>query len=225
MGDIMKKFLKEYLRIIAVSITGLIFSLASFYLIINYYHSIELQKEIYIGESDLNYKKYRETLKQIDDNLTKFGQKKSNNSEYLKMYHKLTSCYSVLNKSGTLATLSPNKQYNSYDIYLLGTSFQSELLNTCWALQLSYIKNDDIIEPFKTVSPFLVNNVSLMGKRVDNALHEISNNSSYFYSTKVASITVRDYLSSDYLMIAESYNDFANVILSLSELINENGGN
>ena len=59
----------------------------------------------------------------------------------------------------------------------------------------------------------------------NNALEEIHNNSSYFFTTKVASTTIRNYLRSDYNIIVDSYQDFANIILNLSELINKGGNN
>ena len=217
----MKKFIKDYLKIISISITGLVFILASFYLIINYYHSEEINRKLYIGENEINYKNYKEKLTKINENLVDYRNKNNNNSAYKGMYNNLVTCYKTMNEEGTLANIKTDSFYSAYDIYKLGGKFQSHLLNTCWALHLSYIKNDN--DKFKEISPFIVNNIETITNQANNALSEIQNNSSYFYTTNITASTVRNYLNSDYKMIADSYNEFADIILLLSEKINDGG--
>ena len=215
----MKKFIKEYLRIISFSFIGLVFMIASFYLVINYYHSEEVKTKIYISSDNIYYKNYREKLYSINSNLQTYKDNKTRKYESMNSY--LTSCYNVMSQNNTLANITPNSFYNTYDIYMLGARFQSDILNTCWALHLSNIKQSK--DKFKDFAPYVTNNVKTITNQTNYAMNELQNNSSYFWTTKVTSSTIRNYLNSDYTVIAESYNDFADIILFLSEAINDGG--
>ena len=114
-----------------------------------------------------------------------------------------------------------NKYYNSYDVYKLGQKFQGSLINSCWVVQLSYLTTDAAPKGFEEVMPFVKREVDIIGDKVEYALEELENNGSYFYSTGITSATIRNYLRSDYIAISKSYNDFADVILQLSKLINK----
>ena len=46
-------------------------------------------------------------------------------------------------------------------------------------------------------------------------MEEIQNNSSYYFSTNVSSSTIRNSLSSDYTIIANSYIEFANILINI----------
>ena len=217
----MKKYLKDYLKIIAMSITGLIFSIASFYLIMNYYHNEELNRYIYIGENNVYYTNYKAKLERISDNLITFSNKNHKKSSYEKLHSDLVTCYNSLSSEGTLLDLKTNQFLGPKDVYSLGSSFQSNALNVCWAVHLSYIKNDTT--DFKDIGPFIANNVSSINNEINNAVLEIQNNSSYFYTTNITSSTIRNYLDNDFSVIANSYNEFADVVLLLSEKLKDGG--
>ena len=55
----MKRFIKEYLKVISYAALGLIFIVASFYLVMNYYHYEELKRPLYISSGDVNYLNYQ----------------------------------------------------------------------------------------------------------------------------------------------------------------------
>lgn len=219
----MKKFISEYLRIIVYTTLGLMLIISGFYLLMNYYHSEEVKTTLYISENEINVQNYKSKLEDIQSNLNKFKNNKNNNTSYAKLYNKLVSCSSVLKAEGTLSTIETNKYYSSYDIYQLGTNLQSNLLNVCWALQISYITSEEAEEEVKILAPYVKNSIDLITNQTSFALEEIQNNSSYFYTTSVTASTIRNYLSSDYKLIANSYNQFADIILSLSKQINEGG--
>ena len=63
----MKRFIKEYLKVISYAALGLIFIVASFYLVMNYYHYEELKRPLYISSGDVNYLNYQEKLNEIFD--------------------------------------------------------------------------------------------------------------------------------------------------------------
>ncbi len=222
----MKKFIREYIKIIAYTAIGLAFFMTSFYLLINYYHQEELSRPIYISQNDANYLSYKSKLEEIDNNLKSFHNPGSISDSYYVMYNKLSSCSSILKSEGTLATLKLDTYYKPYDVYKLGSTFQSEVLNKCWAIHLSYLTSDKVPNEFLEVAPYITNSVDTISGQTSFALEEIQNNSSYFYTTNITSSTIRNYLSSDYTSIAKSYNQFADIILTLSKQINEsnNGG-
>ena len=216
----MKKFIKNYIKVISTALIGLVFTLASFYLIMNYNHSEEIKKQVYISFNDSKYQTGQETLKKINDNLNKFKQDgKSNNAKVL-MYNSILNCYNAMQSEGTFFTLRTDKNYNSFEIYNLGANFQSKIINSCYVLNLSYLKTDDVPKEYKKVAPFINSYVDSISANVQDSLAEIENNSSYFYTTNITSVTVRNYLNSDYSTIANAYIDFANIILNLSENIN-----
>ena len=216
----MKNFIKEYLNIIAISITGFVFVLTSFYFVINYYHSDEVKKQIYVGQNDPKLITYKDTVDKIKNNLDSFQKKGVTTGSYHNMYNNLNTCYTTLVTN--YYNVETNRFYSANDIYNLGGKFQSEVLNICWALHLSSIKESNISD-FKKIYPLVTNQVNGISKKTNNALEEIMNNSSYFYTTKITSVTIRNYLTNDYNMIVDSYQDFANIILYLSELLNEGG--
>ena len=216
----MKKFIKDYVKLIAISLTGLVFVLASFYLMMNYNHSEEIKKTIYVSSSDVRYQEGQQILNKIDNNLSTFRSKNVNNNNLLLMYNSLLNCYNTMQSEGTFFRLQPNRNYTSTDIYNLGTNFQNKLMNSCYVLNLSYLKTENVPSEFKDVAPFITNYVESINKNVKDSLSEIENNSSYFFSTNITSSTIRYYLTSDYNTISSAYIDFANIILNLSENIN-----
>lgn len=221
----MKKFIKEYLKIISYSLIGLTLVLTSFYLVMNYYHSEEVKRTIYIHQNDLNYQNYNAKLEQIKNNLNTYNSNKNKNNFYRKLYNKLMTCQTVMNGEGTLAKIQVNSSFSANDIYKIGTRFQSDILNICWAMHLSFLTEEDIDDEYKEIAPYIVSYINSITNQTSFALKELQNNSSYFYTTNITSSTVRNYLAADYHLIAKSYNDFADIILELSEKINDNGGN
>ena len=221
----MKNFIKEYLKIIAVAITGFVFVLTSFYFVINYYHGEELKQQVYVGESDPKLVTYKNTLNQIKTNLVTFEKNKNTNQAYQKMYNSISTCHTVMTGQGLYYSMETNRYYGANDIYQLGSKFQSEILNVCWALQMGSVRDDSSTNPFKEVSPFITSEVNSISEKTSGAMEELLNNSSYFYTTRITSTTIRNYLTSDYSMIVDSYQDFADIILSLSKMINEGGQN
>ena len=216
----MKKFIKDYLNIIAFCIIGFVFILSSFYFVMNYYHYDELKGRVYVGENDGKLVNYRNTIDEIKINLDKFKAKKSTNTSYEKLYQSLSTCHLVMTGQDVYYKMEMNRYYDPHDVYVLGGKFQSEILNKCWALHLSSIKDEKNDEIIKNVAPFVNDEVNTIINQTTTALEEIQSNSSYFYTTKISSMTIRNYLSVDYSTITDSYQQFADLVLDLSKLIN-----
>ena len=235
----MKKFIKDYLKLIAYAITGLVFVLASFYLMMNYNHNEELKQNIFIGPNEVYYETHQEILSNINKNLTTFRSKKNTTAAYKQIANSLEQCYSILDGKNSFSKIETNKEYTPYDIYKIGSSFQNNVMNLCWNGNLGYLRAQNtetttesnnenlenqikVPEKVELVLPILSKYVATLNDNVSDSLKEIENNSSYFYTTNITSATIRNYLGSDYTTIAKSYNDFASIILYLTEIINEN---
>lgn len=217
----MKEFIKEYIRLIANTTILLILMVASFYIFINYYHAKEISQRIYVGTGDVNTLNYKSTLEEINTNLNNFSSKRVQDRELTNLYVKLLSCNNLLKSNETLNTIEENKYLNVLDVYNLGTKLQSDLLNACWALNLSYLNEVEKDSVFYDIAPYITENMETLFNQTDFALLEIQNNSSYFYTTSITSSTIRNSLLADYSIIADSYNSFADNILLLSKYINE----
>ena len=139
------------------------------------------------------------------------------------LYNKVSTCRNILKSEGTLYTLQTNQTLNSYDVYKLGEAFQSNILNVCYATHLSYLNEKDIPPTYKNLGSLIQSNVNILSNQTMFALDEIKNNSSYYFNTNISSATIRNNLLSDYNIIASSYNEFAKMVLTLSEVLNEGG--
>lgn len=217
----MKKFLNDYLNIIIYTILGFTFIIAGFYLMINYYHSQEIKTPIYISDNEIKYTSYRNTIQELDTSLSKY--KNTDDEIRRDIYNKVNTCSTILKSEGTLYTLQTNQTLSSYDVYKLGEIFQSTILNVCYATHLSYLNEDNIPNTYKNLGSLIQNNVNILSNQTTFALDEIKNNSSYYFNTNISSATVRNNLLSDYNLIASSYNEFAKMVLTLSEVLNEGG--
>ena len=109
----MKKFLSDYLNIIIYTIIGFTFMIASFYLMINYYHSQEIKTPIYVADNEIKYTSYRNTIQALDTSLSKY--KRSDDKVRRDLYNKVSTCRNILKSEGTLYTLQTNQTLNSYD--------------------------------------------------------------------------------------------------------------
>ena len=214
----MKNFIKEYIKLIASTTILLILMVASFYLFINYYHSKEISEQIYISNGDINTLNYKSKLIEINTNLNNFNSKRSENKELKSLYTKLLSCNNLLKSEGTLNSIGNDTYLNSIDVYNLGNTFQSKLINACWTLNLSYLKDVSKDSVFYDIAPYISKNMDVLSNQIDFALLEIQNNSSYFYSTNITSSTIRNNLLADYGVIASAYDDFIDNILLSSRL-------
>lgn len=221
----MKKFITDYLNIIIYCILGLVLMIASFYLFINYYHSEEVKTTIYVSDTDAKYLNYKQNIETLDNNLTKY--KNSTNKDKSKdtLYNKLYTCSHILKDTGTFYQVIPNQFYTNHDIYQLGSKFQTDILNICYASHLSYLTTNEVDENLQIVGSFLKNDVNILSNQIKFAMEEIQNNSSYYFSTNVSSSTIRNSLSSDYTIIANSYIEFANILINISNTLTEGGNN
>ena len=219
----MKKLIKEYVKVLAFTFTGVIFILASFYLIMNYNHSEELKSTVFIGEDDIYYSNHKKLLSELNSNLTKYRQSKSKNATYNMINDGLSNCYNIIQREKTFSKITPNNYYSSLEIYNLGSTFQSVVMNSCYLSNLTFLQTD-VPDELKPIAPMTVSYIESISRNVDDSLREIENNSSYFFQSNVTSASVRNYLGSSYKTIGDAYNDFTSVLVYLSNYINSEGG-
>ena len=116
-----------------------------------------------------------------------------------------------MKQEGSLYSVKTNTYINSYDVYILGSNFESNLYNACYALHL----NDSNLE----ISEFVDLTAKTINSNVSSAVSELKNNTSYHFTTNITESTVRNNLLVDYKIITESYDNFASLILELSNYL------
>ena len=114
-----------------------------------------------------------------------FRNKKISNQAYQTMYQSLVNCYNILQEEGTFSKINPNNIYTSYEIYKLGEKLQSKVFNSCYVVNLGYLKTDEVPKEFKDIAPYIVSYTDSINENVSDSLLEIQNNSSYFFSTNI----------------------------------------
>ena len=216
----MKNLLVDYFKVIIYTVIGFVLVVSSFYLLINYYHSEELKRTVFISSNDNNYIDYQEKIKRITNNLEKFKSKNNHTTEENLLYESIFNCQMVMQEAGTFGHIPVNINFTNKNVYDLGSKFQSRVYNVCWAQNLSSIANFNHNSKFYIAFEPINKSVSLLSNQNQYALKELENNSSYFYSTNISSYIIRNYLETDYEIIVSSYNSFADIVLYLSELLN-----
>lgn len=211
----MKKLINDYIKVVTYIFLGLTFMISSFYLLINFYHSSELKRTIYMDSADSKLTSYQLSLDKLNSSLNRFNA--IENKEYLELNSNLHSCYTILKSDETLLKFKPFEYYNYYDVYTIGSYFQNNLVNMCY---LSYLKTNLDKKEYDKISGLVASNMNNLDKQVQYALDELSNNGSYYFTTNVTSSTVRDTLTSDFEIISSSYINFIDTLVEISDYIN-----
>ena len=219
------EFIKEYLRIVSYSLLGLVFAFASFYLLANLYHYLEIRKDFIADFSNQSMVvSVDDSLNKIKSNITKFNPNKYNgNIELITMNKIKTNLDNCINSidNDQFKELKTKKRINILDVYKLRESYEDKVYNTCivnnlyWLTENApsgYLKNNE--ELTKYYFEALKSSTSYLKK-------DLINNSSYFYNTSVASTTVKDDTKDGYYEVMEAYNKAANYVLYLSEWFNK----
>ena len=226
-------YLRDYFKIISYMLIGLAFAVASFYLFINIYHSLEIHREypIIMNEATL-VKDYDERIKTIEKNISSFQistyKGEVNSTKMMLIKQNLNQCVSVL-KGTYLEEIRNNTSIDILDVYKLRDSYENKIISDCiinnlyWTLSLkennissTYLQqNQELIKMYVTS---LKNKTSYLKK-------DLLNNSSYFFNTSTASSGVLDDVRDGLYEVLDAYKDASLYVEFLSEWFkNEVGG-
>ena len=142
-----RKFFNQYCKISAYSLCGLVFAFASFFLIINLYHHLEISKKVTISfTTDAAMVKYQNSLDNINMYLTGFDINKYQGSlssfQAMAADQKLRKCYELLNND-VMKEFINKAEISIIDIYELRESFENDLMGTCVLGELIWFTQAD----------------------------------------------------------------------------------
>lgn len=222
----MKQFLIQYLHLFGYTICGLIFAFASFYLIVNFYHQKELQSYYVIQSSSLS------SLEQIKDKMAIVGDNISVHPNHINNSHvalflssfktKLQSCQTfVLNE--TYLEMEKKQAIGPLDVEHFRQSFQSKVLSRCLIEQFYGTMDTDSPSSFaiQDIVPYvhlMIQNLSFSTSYLEK---DLINNSSYFFNSKQARMTVHDKTLSGFQTITGLYNQASDLLVELSRWYRE----
>lgn len=219
------EFLKQYIKIINYALIGLVFAFASFYLLSNAYHYLEIRKD-YI--SDFNTQtlvvNLEEKLNQVSQNLDTFVNTSYQGSipinQMQVIYYNLKSCVNNFHND-TFQSMKNKNKITIIDVYQLRESYENNILGNCIVNNLFRLTT---ITPDTLPSTYLLNNKDMMQLHIKSLIDETTylkkdllNNSSYYYNTSVASASIKDNTKDGFYEVMGAYNKAANFVEFVSD--------
>lgn len=218
------EFIKQYIKIINFSLMGLAFAFASFYLLSNAYHYLEIRKDFYTDFDsqpivlDINKK-----IDNVRKNISSFNQNTYNGkmsvNQMIKIKSNLNLCIDSFSNEA-ITNLSGKKVITIVDVYNLREKYEDEILGDCIVNNLFWTTNATL-DNYN--SNYLIDNQELIKLYVDSLRNETSylkkdllNNSSYFYSTSIASASVKNNTKDGFYDVMSSYNKAASFVEFIS---------
>lgn len=214
----MKKFLVEYISIIGYVVTGLVFSLAIFVLLINFYHYKDVN-EAYTkaGSAVSPYTANKSKIDEIKSNSNVYDpnnfKSSPNNLAYMNIKSKLDQCVNSY-ESSSINKIFDKKTISVKDDYDLLTNYQNDIVNNCIVLNIYSI--DLPGTSYEAIKPFVDSNSKMIMNDTEYVKKSIQNNSSYQFSTNYAKTNVFDLTRDSYTKISSSYNSSVDLVLEVS---------
>ena len=226
-------YIKEYLKIIAYMLIGIVFAFSAFYLFINIFHSLELEKTYIVDVNETTMvKDYYRRIQTIENNVSNFQVNSYkgtiNPSKMLVIQQNIKQCAIIL-KSTYLEEIKDNNEINITDVYKLRDTYENKILSDCIINNLYWTLDpkDNNID-----SKYLIENKEIMSLYVDALKNNTSylkkdllTNSSYYFNTSTASSGVKDNVRDGFYETLSAYKDASLYVEYLSNWFkNEVGG-
>lgn len=228
------EFFKQYLKIINYALIGLVFSFASFYLLANAYHYLEIRKDFVTDfESQTLSLKLDEKMQHTKQNIDFFSSSTYQGSlpinQMQGVYYNLNSCINYF-QNQTMKSMYNKNRITIIDVYQLRESYENDILSDCILNNLYWLTT---ITPNTFNSPYLLENKEMIQLYINSLLDETTylkkdliNNSSYYYNTSIASVSIKDNTKDGFYEVMESYNKAASLVEFISKWFkNEVEGN
>lgn len=227
-------FLKQYLKIINYALIGLVFAFASFYLLSNAYHYLEIRKDFI---TDFNNQPlvldFEEKMQNVSKNISSFSTSNYkgnvNINQMQVIYYNLKACTESF-KNETIKSMKEKNKITIIDVYQLRESYENDILSSCIVNNLYWTTT---IDAATFNSSYLINNKDMVQLYVNSLLDETSylkkdllNNSSYFFNTSIASSSIKDNTKDGFYEVMGAYSNAASFVEFVSEWFkNEVEGN
>lgn len=220
----MKKFLMEYINIIGYTATGLIFGIAFFLILFNFYHAKEVSSTFIKGEDYVNvYDESKPTLEKIKSNIAVFDPNnyRGNNSQtdLISIKSKIEMCVNSFENTKANKIFT-KKEVSVLDVYNLLSYYQTNIVNDCVTVQLYSLRNYNgrlNSTSFEIVKPYIESNAELLSNDLDYVKRNLQNNSSFAFSSDYDKINVFNLARESYTRIETSYKNSIKLLFNVSE--------
>lgn len=205
----MSKKIRNYLGLLAYTITGLIFGFAFFLLFLNIYHTSEVNSKYVKSSEEIDvYNDFLGNLTLLKNKIDKIN---LNDEKQINISNRLNSCVKSLNNEEFLNYVK-KKKIDDLDIYQMKNVFQNEIVDGCLVKQLYTMTEDN---DNKEVLPFIKNDIDILLASMSYVEDNLLDNSSYKFSSNFSKTNIYNAKQESYYQVVNSYRrviDLVNIV-------------
>lgn len=205
----MSKKIRNYLGLLAYTITGLIFGFAFFLLFLNIYHMSEVNSKYVKSSEEIDaYNEFSDNLTLLKNKIDKIN---LNDEKQINISNRLNSCVKSLNNEEFLNYVK-KKKIDDLDIYQMKNVFQNEIVDGCLVKQLYTMTEDN---DNKEVLPFIKNDIDILLASMSYVEDNLLDNSSYKFSSNFSKTNIYNAKQESYYQVVNSYRrviDLVNIV-------------
>lgn len=205
----MSKKIRNYLGLLAYTITGLIFGFAFFLLFLNIYHMSEVNSKYVKSSEEIDaYNEFSGNLTLLKNKIDKIN---LNDEKQINISNRLNSCVKSLNNEEFLNYVK-KKKIDDLDIYQMKNVFQNEIVDGCLVKQLYTMTEDN---DNKDILPFIKNDIDILLASMSYVEDNLLDNSSYKFSSNFSKTNIYNAKQESYYQVVNSYRrviDLVNIV-------------
>lgn len=205
----MSKKIRNYLGLLAYTITGLIFGFAFFLLFLNIYHTSEVNSKYVKSSEEIDaYNEFSGNLTLLKNKIDKIN---LNDEKQINISNHLNSCVKSLNNEEFLNYVK-KKKIDDLDIYQMKNVFQNEIVDGCLVKQLYTMTEDN---DNKDILPFIKNDIDILLASMSYVEDNLLDNSSYKFSSNFSKTNIYNAKQESYYQVVNSYRrviDLVNIV-------------
>ncbi len=223
----MKKFLMDYINVIAYTITGLVFVVACFLLLLNFYHMKEVNNKYILTSDDVEVRNHLYSdIEQIKHNINEYSIDDYNGiykkDDLYKVKSAVNACVSDFSNTEFLTWLD-KEEVGPLDIYELNRMFKNNILDDCLIRQIYVLYDTDLValKGFDEMKPFVKDNITQLLTANDYLEANMKNNSSYSFSSSNTKKQLFDSTRDGYYQVIKNYRNSMQLIIDISVWYND----
>lgn len=205
----MSKKIRNYLGLLAYTITGLIFGFAFFLLFLNIYHTSEVNSKYVKSSEEIDaYNEFSGSLTLLRNKIDKIN---LNDEKKINISNRLNSCIKSLSNEEFLNYVK-KKKMDDLDIYQMKNVFQNEIVDGCLVKQLYTMTEDN---DNKDILPFIKNDIDILLANMSYVEDNLLDNSSYKFSSNFSKTNIYNAKQESYYQVVNSYRrvvDLVNIV-------------
>ncbi len=220
----MKKFLKEYAKLIGFTLTGLVFAYASFYLFLNFHHYQEI-REVYYTDmaNDVTYQQTLTNIAAIKSNLnfSANAYQGSIDTYFIAgLQSRLSTCVNEL-ENETFQEMGTKDSFTLKDVSSFNTAYLSHVVNNCVVMQITdYLSLSNATlsqyDSFRNLYDASQLETKFITQSTSNLSNILKNNSSYYFNTTTSRNGVYNPVRDDLAVVLGSYEKASEYVLQVS---------